>query len=395
MNIHSQVDVGTDLSGKLLEKARAMVPDLRLRAVEAEKARRVNEDSINELKAAGLFKMLQPKRVGGYELPLHAFAEIVAEIGKGCGSTAWVVSVTNAHHWIMGLFPESVQDEVFNEPDTLVAAVPTPRGKAERVEGGYRISGFWPFCSGSPHASWIALGAKVVDDPNMNAGIFLVRANEIDLQNDWNVSGLRATGSNSVIAKSLFVPDHHVLDAEAALNGERPNLGPESGALFRAPFAALLALTLTSPPVGMAAGALETFIGTLPGRKLPYTDKPQIEHGPTHMRIGEASMKMEMAWLLLKDHAAVLQAAIDGEELDFSQRARIRMLAAQTARTCLEAVECVFLVAGGSSVAEGNPIQRASRDLHAASSHGHLSFDVSAEMFGRHKLGLDSDVPLV
>lgn len=392
----SDAEAVTPAGLDMVERARALRPNLRMRAVEAEKARRVSEVTIDELKAGGFFKMLLPKRVGGYELTLREFALAVAEVGKGCGSTAWVVSVTNAHHWILGLYPESVQDAVFSVPDTLVAAVPTPRGKAERVEGGYRISGFWPFCSGSPHASWVALGAKIVDPDGMNAGIFLVPMDAVELQDDWKVSGLRASGSNSVVARSVFVPDEYVLDAEAALNGERPNLTADSASLYRAPFAALLALTLTSPSVGMAAGAVEAFVEALPGRKLPYTDTPQMEHSVTQMRIGEASMKVDTAFLLLQEHVAVLQSAIDeGRELDLAARARIRMLAAHTVRTSLEAAEGVFLVAGGSSVADGNPIQRASRDLHAASSHGHLSFDINAEMFGRHKLGLTVDVPLV
>jgi 3-hydroxy-9,10-secoandrosta-1,3,5(10)-triene-9,17-dione monooxygenase len=379
-------------------RAKSLAPTLATRAREAEAGRRVGDKTIAQLKEAGLFKLLQPKRVGGYEVSLAEFSAAVAEVGKGCGSTAWVVSVTNAHHWIMGLFPEAVQDEVFAQPDTLVAAVPTPRGRAERVEGGYRLSGFWPFCSGSPHANWIGLGAKITDEGSTDiqgAGVFLVPASEIEIKDDWNVSGLRASGSNSIVAKSLFVPAHRYLDLDGALAGERPNLGKNSGTLYRAPFAATLALTLTSPALGMAAGALDYFVTTLPGRKLAYTDEPQIQHAVTHAKIGESAMKIATARLLASEHARLLQQAVEGAELDFQTRARIRMIAGQTVRLCLEATELIFLIAGGSSISDGNPLQRASRDLHAVSSHGHVSFDTNTEMYGRVLLDLPVTVPLI
>src|SRR5919206_1736118 len=150
---------------ELLARAEALVPVLRERAGRTEELRRLPDETIADLHRAGLFRILQPKRVGGSELPFRSIVELVSIIGRGDGSTAWVLANLAAHHWLLGMWPQQAQDEVWGEsPDNLIgSALIFPRGRARPVSGGYRLSGRWPFSSGVDAAAWNLIGAIMQD----------------------------------------------------------------------------------------------------------------------------------------------------------------------------------------------------------------------------------------
>src|ERR1051325_4522192 len=141
---------------ELMARAEALVPVLRERESQAEELRRLPDETIEDLHRTGLFRILQPRRVGGSELPFRSIVELVSVIGRGSGSTAWVLANLAAHHWMLAMFPKQAQDEVWGQsPDNLIgSALIFPRGRAHRVEGGYRLSGRWPFSSGVDPSSW-------------------------------------------------------------------------------------------------------------------------------------------------------------------------------------------------------------------------------------------------
>ena len=151
---------------ELLARAEALVPVLRERAGHTEELRQLPEETIEDLHRTGLFRILQPKRVGGSELPFRSIVELVSVIGKGDGSTAWVLANLAAHHWMLGMLPKQAQDEVWGQsPDNLIgSALIFPRGRARQVEGGYRVTGRWPFSSGVDPSSWNLIGAIVHDE---------------------------------------------------------------------------------------------------------------------------------------------------------------------------------------------------------------------------------------
>src|SRR3954447_4496304 len=151
---------------ELLARAEALGPVLRERAPQGEELRRLPDETIADLHQSGLFRILQPKRVGGSELPFRSIVELVSAIGRGDGSTAWVLANLAAHHWMLAMFPQQAQDEVWGQsPDNLIgSALLFPRGRARRVEGGYRLSGRWPFSSGVDPSTWNLLGAITQDE---------------------------------------------------------------------------------------------------------------------------------------------------------------------------------------------------------------------------------------
>ncbi len=381
-------------------RAAEIAPDMARLAIEANKIRRVTDANITALKSAGLTRLLQPKRCGGFEDSLHAHLDVVAAIAEGCGSTGWCLGVYHAHQWLMGLFPAEAQDGVYaSNPDTLISAVLVPRGTTERVEGGYRLSGSWAFCSGVHHASWVILGA-MIDDANGGApdsAVLLVPRHDVVVKDDWHVVGLSGTGSSSVAVSGAFVPDHRVLSMTAAGEGRVPGAGLHETALYRSALVPALALFISSPAIGMARHALKAFMARLPGRVVAYTFGQQQRDMPiTHSQIAEAATRIDMAHLMLHAMIDEIEHHATGRTLmPLARRAKARMDCAWAVRQCLEAVEILIRASGGSALSETNDVQLAARDIRAASMHGILNLETTLEMYGRALLDLSPGSPMI
>src|SRR6185295_13726841 len=183
----------------LLSRARELVPTLRKRAADAEKLRRIPEETIADLRGAGLFRTLQPAVLGGHELPLDEAVLITATIAEGCGSTGWVQGIYSDHCATLGMFDGRAQQDVWGaSPDSLISSGFQPVGRAVPVEGGYRLSGRWPFSSGCDHADWalirsFAPAAVATEPPELY--MFLVPRTDYTIVDNWHVMGMNATGS--------------------------------------------------------------------------------------------------------------------------------------------------------------------------------------------------------
>jgi 3-hydroxy-9,10-secoandrosta-1,3,5(10)-triene-9,17-dione monooxygenase len=385
---------------QLVARAASLVPTLRARAAEAEQFRRLPDANVAELRAAGLFKVLQPRRCGGFEMSLHTHIDTVAEIARGCGSTAWCMGVIHAHSWLVGSFPQEAQAESYGaNPDAIVCAVIAPRGKARAVAGGYRLDGFWPFASGCQHADWLLLGTEIADEGGtvVDAAELLVPARDIVIRDDWNVVGLRGTGSCSIVANDVFVPKHRYLSLPGIIAGEAPGAAAHDTSLYKGAAVPVLVLAITPAALGMAEAALAAFKERLPGREIAYTEHEiQIDSPTTHRQVADAATRIHVARLLLHRCADDIEAAAArGEMTEFTARARVRMDCAHAVRQCMEAAEILYLACGGSGIAETNPVQRAWRDLHAVNMHGALTLETNQVMYGRILLGLKPNTPLI
>lgn len=382
-----------------VERARALVPLLREHAMEAERRGCVPEAPLEALQRARLLDLFRPQRHGGIEASLRTSAEVQAELGRGCGSTAWVVSQINGSALVGCLLPDAIRAEIFAQPDArLASSLATPvRLSVKRARGGYVIGGSWPFCTGCRHASWIMVGGPLEGDGEApRPGMFLVPASQLEILDDWHVSGLSGTSSNSVSATDVFVPEHHTLDLVPVLHEEFVPEGLD-GALYRMPLLATMFLNAASSALGMARAALEEFKARLPGRGIVYTTYTnKSEAAVTHLQIAEATVKLDAARLLLRrsvddleDHAA------RGEVVREPGRLRARMDAAYATTLCRQAIEILFDGSGGSSLALSNPIQRMARDARALCQHGMFSLQPTLETYGRSLLGLPTNAPFV
>ena len=385
-------------------QASVLVPDLRRHAFDTAAAKRALPENIEALRRAGLFRILQAERSGGFEESLHVHLDVVAETSRGCGSTGWVLGVMHAHAWLMGTFPGPAQADVYDtNPDARLSAVLAPRGKAVATEGGYRLSGFWPFCSGVHHSQWLILGAMIepgraggdasVAPPE--PGIFLLPAQEAAIQNDWDVAGLAGTGSNSVVVKDVFIPAHRFVPVQALQEGQAPGLGLHRTTLYHSAAVPVLALFLCGPAIGIARNAFEVFKSRLAGRTVAFTlGQKQSESAVTQLELADAATRIDTADMLL--HALVDEVehyAGRRELMPVERRAKARMDCAFAMRLCLEAVDSLYIASGGSGLANTNPLQLASRDLHAVNMHGLLTLKTNLETYGRILAGLPSNSP--
>ena len=385
---------------ELVGRARELAPSLARRAAEAEALRRLPDANVAELKRAGLLRVLQPRRYGGFEMSLHTHIDTVAAVARACGSTGWCMGVIHAHSWLVGSFPRAAQEESYGaDPDAVICAVIAPRGKARPAEGGYRLSGIWPFASGCQHSRWLLLGAQVLDGAGVvvDEADLLVPTLDIAIRDDWHVAGLRATGSCSVVADEVFVPRHRYLSLPGITQGKAPDAARAETALYKSAAVPVLQLALTPAALGIAEAALDAFCDRLPGREIAYTNHlVQAENATTHRQVADAATRIHVARLLLHRCVDDIEAsAARGEIMALNTRARIRMDCAHAVRQCLEAVETLFLACGGSGIAEANPVQRAWRDLHAVNMHGALTLETNQEMFGRLLLGLAPNTTLI
>ena len=386
-----------ELAATLTDRARVVAADLRERAGAAEQQRHIHAESFRAMKQADLFRAYAPVRFDGYELHPRYFWRIAAEIAKGCPSSSWVYSVMSCHSFVVALFPEQAQEEVFGaDPNAGVSGILPDRTTATRVDGGYLLkNSVWPFGSGCHHADWFLLGAQLPGlPPGHDKAFFLAPSDDIAINDDWYVAGLKATGSNSIRLKAdeYFVPEHRMLKAETALAHK---CGTARPLLYRAPFGALLVLSLSAgTTMGAATGALEFYENLLQSRSarpMVYTeDILKKRLSSTHHILGEVTAKLEAA-RLLTDHACDLcfEAAIDNAKvLSAEHRARIRLYGVHAMHLCREVVNILFQDSGGSSLHERSHMQRFHRDINAMSMHEAMHEEIIKEVYGRLRLNL-------
>jgi 3-hydroxy-9,10-secoandrosta-1,3,5(10)-triene-9,17-dione monooxygenase len=385
---------------ELVARAAALIPQLRERVGEAEQLRKMPPASVEAVRKAGLFRVLQASRYGGHQQSLRTHIDTIAAVAQGCGSTGWCMGVIQAHSWLMAHFPQAAQEETFgSNPDTIISAVISPRGQAKPAKGGYVLNGFWPFGSGSQYADWLFLGAAILNDKGevIDEADLLVPSRDITIKDDWNVTGLRGTGSCTLVAKDVFVPEHRYLSLRGLIAGKTPGAGLHDGSLYKSAGVPVLALALTPCALGIARTALEAFKQRLPGREVAYTEREvQIEMPVTHLQTAEAVTRIDVAEALLYRCADEIAAAAErGEMMEFTKRARVRADCAWAVRQCLEAVEILYLASGGSGIADSSALGRAWRDLHAVNMHGLLNLQTNMELYGRIVLGLKPNTPLI
>lgn len=380
---------------ELLRRAETIAAVARERAMETEKARRVSADLIGMMRDADLFKIMQPRAYGGYELGYDVFVEAVATIASGDGSTGWVYSLGAVHQWLIACYPEEAQHEVWGKDPGAIAAVSyAPTGKAVPAPGGYRLSGRWSFASGCDNAKWGILGGMVPIDGGVKPGFFLVPNADYAIDDDWFTMGLAGTGSKTIVVEDAFVPTFRVTTFADLLTGQGPGTKVNANPLYKQPMLAVVPNCLVGPALGMARGALHAFIEQVGGRStrgaVAGGNNRMAEFATVQMRVAEASASVDAARLMIhRDLRETSEAVESGRQVDVAMRMRNRLTHSFATRLLTQAVDAVFLAAGGSALGLQHPVQRFWRDIHAASSHISLNWDAVSSMYGQHVFGLE------
>jgi len=380
---------------ELLLRARDIAALARERARQTECARRVGDDLIARLRAADLFRIMQPQAYGGFEYGFDVFTQIGATIASGCGSTGWVYGLLASHQWLVACFSPETQDEVWHEHGALATGTYAPVAQAVAVDGGYRVSGAGGFCSGCDNAQWQFLGGMIPQaDGPPRPGFFLLRTADIVIKDDWHTMGLAGTGSKTIVADNAFVPGHRALAFAELADGSAPGMRAHANPLYKQSFLAVLPIAIVMPVLGMAEGALAAFLDMA---KLRTTrgavaggNRKMAELTTVQLRAAEAAACIDAARLMMfRDLAEAFAMAARGEAVSLDVRLRNRRDQAFCVRLLIQAIDALFLAAGGQGLFLDHPIQRFWRDAHAAGSHISLNWDAAGSMFGQAMLGLE------
>jgi 3-hydroxy-9,10-secoandrosta-1,3,5(10)-triene-9,17-dione monooxygenase len=377
-----------------MRRARAIVPILRERAARAEDARMLLRENEQLLHESGLFRFHQPRSFGGMELDFVAVVDIPAELARGCPSTAWNVGNVACHHWILGYYDPATQHEVWDaNPDALIASsIALAAGRGRKADGGFVISGRWPFSSAVDNSDWNMLAVSIYDGDGktpVDWRLCLVPKSDYEVIDTWYAMGMAATGSKDVAVSELFVPERRALPLLRCRGGSgHPGAALSPGPLYRIPIVAASSHPLAPAALGAAEGAYELFLETMATRAGTYTGARVADFQAVQIKVARARCLIDSARDLLRQSAIAFQAAAQRNEApDLETKLRFRAHSAFAVNQSREAVETLWSCYGAQGLYTRDPLQRHLRDVLAISQHFSFNFDIAGAAYGLHALG--------
>ncbi len=375
-----------------LDAARKLVPMIRSSADQIEADRELPRPLFEALADAGLFHLALPRTLGGAEIDLPTYVQVLEEIGKADASTGWVVNQCAIFATYAARMPRDIARSIWiDTPRSVVANTPVPTARAVVVPGGYRVTGRQGFSSGCRHAAWLAARALIFEDgqPRLKDGqteerYLFVPAAEAELLDTWHVRGMRGTGTHDFAVNDVFVPSERtVLQAGAPLL--------ETGPLYQIPRSLLFASADAAVAMGVARSCLDAFL-ELAGAKKPRLMHATLRDQPmVQAAVGHCEAKLRSGRAFLTD--AVGEIWTEGTStgaVTLDRRATLRLATTHAIRLAVDVVDTVYNAGGVTTIYEGNLIQRHFQDIHVISQHlqGRLSH---YELIGKYALGLRID----
>lgn len=379
----------------LYQRAREIAPRLKERSPAATVAGRIPDETIADMQRAGLFRVLQPKRYGGYEMHPNVFYNIQMILGEACMSTSWIYGVVGVHPWQMAMFDVKAQEEVWGEDDsTLIASTYMPVGKVEVVEGGFRLSGRWSFSSACEHCEWIFLGALIMPQAEgqfPEYRTFLLPRSDWTIVKNWDVIGLRATGSHDIVVDNAFVPEYRTHKTREESRESRPGLAVNPNHLYTLPFMQVFARAVSTACIGGLQGAINSF-REIAAVNVSRNFLGSTANDPTaQIALSEASSAVDqMKTTLFRNFDELMEYASRGEAAPIENRLLYRYQSAQVADTCAMFVSRLLKSCGASGLQMSNPLTRHFLDCHAGRAHVANYADNNGRNLGGVMCGLDN-----
>jgi 3-hydroxy-9,10-secoandrosta-1,3,5(10)-triene-9,17-dione monooxygenase len=374
---------------EMIDRARALAPRFAERAEAAEEARRIPPQSIKEMLDAGLARILLPKKIGGYGLGFETWFDVMREISKADASHGWCAGLVTHHGHVVGQYPERAQKAVWADGlDVPLAASFAPNTKAVPVEGGCRVSGKGsPFASGVDHSSWVIVGGMAHDGGEPEWKFFLIAPGDYTVRDTWFTTGMRGTGSKTIVVDNVFVPESRALRLTDLRDGTCPGGAIHSDVIFHTPFFYYAEISFVTPMLGAVQGAYELFREWTKTRKTQY-GTPIADKASIQVRMARAAADIDAAELLLRRAVRVTDAPQDYSPMLLARSVRDFTRASEL---IVEAIDTLVALSGTACFASSHPIQRAWRDIHFMSMHISLNPEMNFAHFGRMELGLGRD----
>lgn len=388
---------GADSYVAMVARAKALIPELRDRAAKTEELRRLPPETERDLHDTGLFRIVQPKRVGGAELDYVALVDCADALGQADASVAWNFANLASHHWMLGMFDRQAQDAVWDRnADALIASsFIFPAGRAKKAGGGYSLRGHWPFSSGVESCDWNMLAGVVSSDDDADGieyRIFLLNKSDYRINDTWNATGLSGTGSNDVWVEDAFVAEKMTVAISELTGGPTPGSTINPNALYALPVFSLFPYVLSGVGLGNAQACLNDYVEFARHRASTYNRAKLSDLQTTQIKIAEASAKIDAARLVMRTNCIeAMDDARRGHIPDIADKTRLRRDGAFSVRLCTEAVSLLFAASGARSLFTSGALQRQFRDAHAVTSHLAFNFDAAGTNYGRVALGLPSE----
>ncbi len=384
---------GTE-SRSFLDAARELAPKIRAAADEIEAERELPRALFEALADAGFYHMAVPRSIGGHELDLPTYIQVLEELGKADASTAWTINQGAIYATYAARMPKEMARAIWiDTPRAVVANTPAPTAKAVVVPGGYRVTGRQGFSTGCRHASWVAAHAQVIDNGEVRldpvngqpeARYLYVPVAEAELLDTWHVRGMRGTGTHHFAVNDVFVPaERSVLSVTAPL--------VETGPLYQIPRTLLFASGDAAVALGLARMCLETFF-ELAGAKTPRAMPGLLrEQSMVQVDVGHAEANLRSGRAFLTEAVRdIWRSASETGAVTLDQRAALRIATTHGIRLAVQVVDTVYNAAGATAVYESHLLQRHFQDIHVISQHMQSRMAVY-ELVGRHWLGLPID----
>jgi 3-hydroxy-9,10-secoandrosta-1,3,5(10)-triene-9,17-dione monooxygenase len=381
----------------MVARARALAPALRERAARTEELRRLPLETERDLHDSGLFRILQPARVGGSELDYVALIDCADVLAQADASVSWNFANLASHHWMLGMFAPEAQDAVWRkDPAALIASsFVFPAGRATKADGGYVLNGHWPFSSGVEACEWNMLASVVESDDEADGveyRLFLLSKRDYRVKDTWNATGLRGTGSNDVQVTDAFVPEHMTVAVRDLTGGPTPGSVLNPNALYALPVFSLFPYVLSGAGLGNAQACLDDYVEIARDRASTYNRAKIGDLQSTQIKIAEASAKIDAARLVMRTSCIEVLADVRrGQIPNIAAKTKLRRDGAFSVNLCTEAVSLLFAASGARSLFTSGTLQRQFRDAHAVNSHFAFNTDAAGTNYGRVALGLPSD----
>ena len=379
----------------LLTRAEALRPELRARQTETERAGRLLDEAQAAFVDAGFYRILQPRRFGGYEFALRDFIRVMIEIARGCPSSGWVLALTAGHPHLLAHFSEQAQAEVYGDDGhALVPGRPVQAGKAVRADGGYVVDGVWDYASGCDHATHF-MGTAVVEgsDPPHLLWLLVDRA-DFSIVDNWDVIALRGTGSKRVVTEQVFVPGHRTITAIGTTPEPWPGWGTHDNPLYSGGLFSLLFFELAAIAIGIARGAIDEYEDVLRSKALdipPFALRGHVDEYQHHLGqaiglvdVAEAAL-LEGTERYLEQARAAVAAGYPADETGEETR-RLVLLEQQCIRLAGDAVDGLFRTGGTSGARSGSRMANSMLALTVLRTHMGLQWDRTMTNLGRLRL---------
>ncbi|WP_156296470.1 acyl-CoA dehydrogenase family protein [Mycobacterium paragordonae] len=362
---------------------------LQQRAQEAERHRRLPDATVEELRESGFTELLKPKGYGGQQAEFSAIFEPVRRMAHGCASTAWTAAFYTIHNWMLSLFDEQAQAEGFATQPFLASAPLAPTGRGTPADGGVTLRGRWSWATGVMHGNWTIVGALCGPDDAIHPALALIPADDISIVDVWHTDGMCATGSNDIVAESVFVPEHRLVKLTDIYAGTTPGARLHDADVYRWPMVPALALTAAMPALGAAERVTEIYTQRLSERVIAYEGTSQKDKPAAQARLGQARVRLRALHGLLHETTGRIDDILaSGNTVPRAVRADARLAAAHIVKESRGVIADLLEASGASAHFLDNPLQRAKRDVDVISGHVIFDYDTSRELAGALAIGL-------